>query len=197
MGNQCCNAEGRSVEDAIQPADKSAEPSQDGPREEETGKSAESQAEPEYVAKPGSMELIFKEKVPTTLRFRDPGQPILDSTYEADSILRAWYGDVDKEWDKKKGKDVTKQIQTSLKNKKEVKLEMFGKPAENGGKVLLVEAGVDEMKTFCFASKPLGMTFDENKTPIVVTNVTEKGNAEKNGVKKGMTLVKVNNTDVK
>lgn len=196
MGNQCSEPEGTSVEDtAVQPADKTVEPAQEGPGEEETGKCHESQ-ESEYMSKPHGMELIFKTKEPTTMRFRDPEQPILDSSYEANSILRAWYGDFDNEWSKQKGKDVTKQIKAFLKKKKEIKLEMFGKPAENGSKVLLVELAVDTMKTFYFASKPLGIVFNEDKTPIVVTKITEKSNAENNGVKVGMTLVKVDGEDV-
>lgn len=200
MGNQCCNSDHAAEDDkVVEPKELSREPSQEDNNKQTVH---EPQDEPKEMTRSG-LELVFKAKESTVMRFKTPEQSILNGI-EANAIVRAWLGDSANEWDKKKGKDVTKQVKKLLKQKKEVKLDdnSFGKSPKNamkvpsGNKVLLIEVMEDVVKTFNFVSKPLGITLKEKKLPIVVTKVIKNGNGYNLGIQEGMTLMKVDGENI-
>mmetsp|Transcript_44299 Transcript_44299/g.96727 ORF Transcript_44299/g.96727 Transcript_44299/m.96727 type:complete len:162 (-) Transcript_44299:266-751(-) len=62
-------------------------------------------------------------------------------------------------------------------------------------KVLTFTVGGEEKEIEMTYGKPLGMTFD-TQMPILIKSFTAGSNAEKSGVAKGMTLVKIAGKDI-
>mmetsp|Transcript_30750 Transcript_30750/g.88198 ORF Transcript_30750/g.88198 Transcript_30750/m.88198 type:complete len:128 (-) Transcript_30750:206-589(-) len=54
----------------------------------------------------------------------------------------------------------------------------------------------DSLKVVHFTRIPLGMSFDSGRVPMVVQDAFEGGEARKLGVKQGMVIVKIGETDV-
>jgi len=118
-------------------------------------------------------------------------------TVEAASIVRAWYGDSRNEWDGK-GKNVTSKVKQLIKQGQEVKpdIELFGDPAPQRCKVLLIERKDWVKEKFHFDKKPLAITFEDNTFPVVVASVAKNGHGFAQGIEEGMVLVEVNGEDV-
>merc|ERR1712187_180935 len=114
----------------------------------------------------------FKSQEKIIQKFDEKEAEALDMKVEAASIIRAWYGDPANEWHGK-GKDVTSKVKQLIKAGQEVKPDnkFFGDPARKVRKVLLIEMTAWVKKTFRFEKKPLGITFDNYKFPMVITKL--------------------------
>lgn len=161
-------------------------------------------------AQPASMELSFSNFKQVVINDREA----LQKPYDKDVILRAWFGELGSEWSpaKKKGggccgggkplgTDVTPEVKQLLEKGEEVRADakLFGKRAEKlapGAKALTLELAEKEDCTFTFFSQPIGISFVEDKTPLVVSSFTKGSVAMAEGVKTGWTLKAVNGKDV-
>lgn len=146
---------------------------------------------------PKGVGFIFKVEEPEKLVFRESKKAeVVDPQTDPQTILKAWYGDPSEEWSEEKGINVLDKVRSFLSEGKEVKAdnELFGDPAPNVRKVLLLERKFT-IKPIDMTIKPLGMTF-RDKTPIVITKLVPDGGAEKNGVQVGWELVKIGDDDL-
>lgn len=198
MGNECCKS-GDTGGDIVVPNDSKGENRGSGnDREEEPQAEPSTDLRDEPQARGSGLELVFNSKEKVIQKFPENDSAALDKKVEASAIIRAWYGDPSQEWHGKNGQDVTATVKQLINDGKEVTADsnLLGNPASKVRKVLLIERYEWQRKSYVFDKKPLAITFEDKKTPIVVTKLTKSGHGFARGVKIGMVLIEVNGEDI-